>query len=264
MPPIDPAALRERAAAIAERYDQPAILARGVRLLLEDYADRTHRPSPKIVTSGTSNSFKVPGPVLRALSAALRRPARAAGPQALQVAGTLWAAGSREERRLAAEVLGQVAIDFPAETLALAETWAAQVESGETADALAENGLGPLVLARPSEWIERARRWATYQQRGARRLGVAVLLPLARDRHWDNVPAALSVLHLLMNEPDGDVRRAVANVLEHLARKSPAEIARFLREQAARANNNSSWIIRTALTALEPADQAEIIRILRG
>ena len=44
----------------------------------------------------------------------------------------------REERRIAAELLGQVALAAPAETLALLDTWAPQIESGDTADVLAE------------------------------------------------------------------------------------------------------------------------------
>ena len=264
MPPIDPAVLKKRTTALAGMMDNPAALAAGVRALLDDYADRTHRPSPKLVSSGGNNTFKTPPPVLRTLTMALRAPARAAGEGALPVVAALWAGGSREERHLAAELLGEVALSFPGQALELVETLLSQIDGGETADALAEHGLAPLIMANPAAFLEHARRWVTHPHKWARRLGVAVLLPLARDRHWDNVPGALSVINLVITEPDGEVRRATAAVLEHLARKRPGEIARFLREQAVRANSNSGWVIRTVLTVLEPDEQADIIRVLRG
>ena len=67
-----------------------------------------------------------------------------------------------------------------------------------------------------------------------------------------------------MSESDGEVRRAVADVLAHLAPKSPAEISRFMLEQAVRSNLNAHWIIRNAMTTLGPEEQAAIVRALRA
>ena len=51
MPPIDPAVLRARAAALPGKFPDAQAVALRVRRLLEEYADRTHRPSPVVVTS---------------------------------------------------------------------------------------------------------------------------------------------------------------------------------------------------------------------
>ncbi len=263
MPPIDPAVLRQRTSALAAQLDDPPRLAASVRQLLDDYADRTYRASPRVVTSAQNNKLKVPGPVLRAIVAALREPLRADPPQGLAVLDRLWAGGAREERRIAAELLGGVLQARPAEGLALAEAWALQIESGETADALAELGLGPLALQDPLAHLEYARRWVTHPQRWARRFGLALFWPLLKDKQWDNVPGALAVIRPAMTEPDGEVRRAVAAVLEQLALKSPAEVSRFLLEQAARSNTHTRWIVRHALASLDAADQAAIVKALR-
>ena len=65
MPPIDLARLRPRIAALAEGFDDPAATAQGVRRLLDDYADRTHRPSARVASRSLGYSFKVSPPVLR-------------------------------------------------------------------------------------------------------------------------------------------------------------------------------------------------------
>ncbi len=264
MPPIDPAVLRTRTQALAAQVANPTAAAASVRALLSDYADRTHRASPRVATSQVDNAYKTSPPVLRAIVAALREPARANPTATLALTSALWAGASREERRLAAELLGAVATLAPAEALALVEQWAVQIESGETADALAELGLGPLARADPQAHLAYAQRWVGHANRWARRFAVALLWPLVKDKHWDNVPAALRVLGPVMSETDGEVRRAVADVLAQLAPKSPGEISRFLLEQARRSNINAHWIIRNAMSTLGPEAQAEIVRALRA
>jgi hypothetical protein len=263
MPPIDPTVLRARTAALAGQIGDPAAAAAGVRRLLEYYADLTHRQSPKVATSAAANEYKVPAPVLRAIVNALRGPAQADPRAGLALANALWAGGSREARRIAAELLGQAAPAAPAEALALIEAWAPQVEGAETADALAELGLGPLMRADPGRYLEHARRWVTQPGRWVRRFGISALLPLVKDRQWDNVPGALAVVRVVMTDGDAEVRKAAATVLTGLGPKSPAEVALFLREQALRSNNNAHWIIRNSLDGLGEAAQAEIIKLLR-
>jgi 3-methyladenine DNA glycosylase AlkD len=264
MPPIDPAALRARTSALAAKLEAPPAAAAAVRSLLVDYADRTHRASPRVASSQVENALKTAPPVLRAIIAALREPARANPANALALADALWAGGSREERRLAAELLGLAADRAPAEALALVDRWAVQIESNDTADALAELGLGGLARADPAAHLAYAQRWNRHPNRWARRFAVALLWPLVKDKHWDNVPGALAIIGPVMKEADGDVRRAVADVLAQLAPKSPAEISRFLLDQAVLANLNAQWIIRNAMTTLGPEQQAAIVRALRS
>jgi hypothetical protein len=264
MPPIDPASLRARTAALVAQFADPAAAAVSLRRLLDDYADRTHRLSPRMVASAGGFAYKTPPPVVRAIAVALRTPALADPLAALRLADALWAGGSREERRLAAEVLGCVAPGVVTDALELVEHWALTLESGETADALADLGLGPLFRTNPARFLDLARRWVASPARWMRRLALAAVLPLLKERQWDNVPGALAVVRPTMHDTDAEVRRAAAAVLEALGPRSPREVARFMREHAVRATASAHWIIRNSLGGLEPDDQAEIIRLLRS
>jgi len=264
MPPIDLARLRARTAAIAERFAEPAAAANAVRQMLDDYSDRSHRASPRVASRSLGYSFKVSPPVLRAIVMALRAPATASPAAALDIAGRLWQFGSREERRIAAELLGQVAVQQPADAHRLIDSWAPHIESGETADSLAEFGLGPLMRSDPATYLAEARRWVTFPHKWVRRFGLSALLPLVRDRQWDNIPGALAVVRLSMADADADVRRAAVTVLEGLAAKSPAEVGLFLREQAARTNSNTGAIVRAAMTVLDPEEQTAIFKVLHA
>jgi hypothetical protein len=264
MPPIDLTRLRARTAALAERFADPAATTTAVHQMLDDYADRSHRSSPRVAGRSLGYSFKVSPPVLRAIVMALRGPAQANPPAAMDAADRLWKNGSREERRIASELLGHVALQQPAEALALIEAWAPRIEAAETADALAEHGLGPLMRSHPARYLAEARRWVSFPQKWVRRFGLAALMPLVKDKQWDNVPGALSVVRLAMADSDGDVRRAAVAVLEGLAAKSPSEISQFLREQAGRTNTNTGSIVRAAMAALDPEEQTAIVRALRS
>jgi hypothetical protein len=264
MPPIDPTALRARTAAIVAQFAEAKAAALSVRRLLDDFADRTHRLSPRMVSSAGGFAYKTAAPVVRAIAVALRPPALADPLAALRLADALWAGGSREERRLAAELLGAVAPVTVTDALELVERWGLTLESGESADALADVGLGPLFRTNPARFLELARRWVASPSRWMRRLALACIPPLLKERQWDNVPGALAVVLPTMHDTDAEVRRAAAAVLEALGPRSPREVARFLREHAVRAPAATHWIIRNSLGGLEAEDQAEIIKLLRS
>lgn len=262
MPPIDPAVLRERVNAIAGKFPDAAEVAAKTRALLDDYADRSYRASPRLSSTVLDNTYRAPAPVVRALAMALRSPMQNQAPAALPVIHAIWQGGSREERRLAAELLGHIILAVPGEALGLIELWLPTVESTETADALAELGLGPLLRASPRQ-VAHLKRWIGHTRKWARRFTVAALMPLVKEPGWDNIPAALEIIRPVMADADAEVRHITVEVLRGLAAKSPREIAYFLREQATRPNHHSHWVVRSAMLALPTQDQTAITRALR-
>lgn len=261
---IDPVVLRARTTDVAARLVNPANCAAAIRRLLEDYTDRTQRLSPRLAEMRPDESRRTPPPVTRALLAALRKPALASPEDAVALARALWAGGTRQERLLATQVLGLVTGRLPDEALALADSWAAELDSAETADALVNFVLSPLLTSAPTQFLQRARGWSRQPQRWVRCLGVAVLSALARDRKWDDVLAALELLRPLMGESDPSVRAAIITALRDLARRNAPATARFLLEFAPRSDHNTHMILRGALRALPEADQARLVRALRG
>lgn len=262
--PIDPVRLRARATEAASQLVNPSRCAAALRQILADHADRAHRYSPRLADSTLLNQHRTPAPVIRAIVAALRRPAAASLDEALALARALWAAGSREERRVAAEVLGLVAARAPAEVEAQVQAWLPEADSGETVDALAQQALRPLLAGDAYHYLQRAQRWALQPDRWTRRFGVALLSALARDRRWDDVPAALDILRGLMTERDPLVRQAVIAALHDLAPRDPAGVERFLREQAGRPDHNTHLIVRAALRVLPAEARDDLVRAMRA
>jgi hypothetical protein len=67
-----------------------------------------------------------------------------------------------------------------------------------------------------------------------------------------------------MTEADPALRQSVSAALRALAGRNPAEVTRFLREQATRPDHNTHFIVRAVLRALPEEAQAEVIRALRA
>jgi 3-methyladenine DNA glycosylase AlkC len=262
--PLDPALLRARAAEAAAKFAIPEECAACVHRLLHDYADRTRRVSPKLAEITPPNTLKTPAPVMRAVIGALRKPAQAAPEDTLGVAKRLWDYGSVEERRMAAELLGLVVAKVPGEALALMEDWLPQLESGESADALAQHAFRPLVSADPFTHLANAQRWVRHANRWIRRFGIVTLSALAYDRRWDDVPGALDVLRPVMVEADPLVRQALITALSDLLPRSPADVITFLHEHAGRQNHNTHIILRAVLKHLPAEAQTELVRLMRA
>ncbi len=260
---IDPAVLRAQTAALTELTGQPPLLAAKVHELLDDYADRTYRASPRLIGNHPASALKTPAPVLRAIIVALRGFALASPSAMLEVVKAIWAGGSREERRVAAELLGHAAPRVPEKAHWLVEALLPEIESAETADALAEHGLAPLIRAAPAAYVAHAQHWAQSQRKWTRRFALAVLQPLLKDKQWDSVPGALEAVRAVMTDPEAEVRSAAVATLRALTPKSPVEVGRFLRQQAESPHHNAQTIVRLTLAKLPPDTRAEVERVMR-
>lgn len=261
--PIDPAALRVQTETLITYLNDPATLALKVRGLLDDYAQRTHRPSPRLAGNLPAGTFKTPAPVMHTISRTLQEATRASPATLLNVARAIWAGGTREERRIAAELLGQAAQVTPEKALLVIEACLPEIESADTADALAAHGLSPLVKMNPAVYLSHAKGWAQSQHKWTRRFALAVLQPLLKDKKWDSVPGALEVVSQVMTDPESDVRSAAVTALCGLAPKSPVEVGRFLRQQADHPHHHVQHIIRLTLAKLAPELRAEVERRMR-
>lgn len=263
MPAVDLLTLRARAAALVNLFDQPEPFLKSLRQLLEATSDASYRQSIVVHAHMPLKGYGTPLPVLRAVASALKRSALASPPQALRLAGLLWSAGTREERRLAAELVGLVAASDPEGALRMIEAWLPDLDSLETADMLAAAAARPLMLADPRARLLDARRWVNAEARWVRRFGAAALGELARAQEFQDVDAVLAALRGAMTESKAEVRRAVAANLRDLTPKSAGDVARFLREWAQVTDKNTRWMVKHGMTRLDPQAQSELTALMR-
>lgn len=262
MPPINPNLLRAQATALIEKFHTAPACGVAVRRLLDDYADRAHRLSPRLQANEVSRAYKTPPPVVREIVLALTPPVRHAPSAGLTLAGVIWQGGSLEERLIAAELLGVAAPHQPAEAWALAGRWLTTITTRENAAALGAHGLPPLLLTDPLTYAPALAEWPRHSKWGAVVAAVA-LTTLARTRDWDDVPFALHTLRGLVAYPDAHVRQAVEEAVLALAEKSPAEVNVFLQDCASLPNPYINQMLRQVLRALPEPLKTDLARTLR-
>jgi len=263
MPAVDLPRVRRQAIDLAGCLSQPLVFRSALRQILEETSNRAYRAGPRIIADAPPRGYHTPKPVLRELASALLEPASYSPHAALETAGLLWPARIFEEQFVAAQLLGLAAPGLPEEALKCIEAWLPDLDSDHLADGLAGGGFCPLVRLNPVRYLGVARGWTASPHKWTRRLAVATLLPLARDRNFENVPAILDVLKEVMADPVPAVRKAAVQVLLALGPRSPAEVSRFLREKLRYRNRHTAWIIERVLPALDEEARASLTALLR-
>ncbi len=262
--PIDVPALRARAAAIAGQLADPVVCAAQIRKLFRDLADHSRRINQRPVGGRLDEQLRTPTPVIHEMAVALRVPVQKDPASAGLLARALWEAGSREERRLAADVLGFLALGSPTDALAQLEVLLPKSEGAPIVDALVLGAFKPLLLREPGQALAVARKWALQRNKWLRRAAALAVYTLAQETRWDDLPGMFEVLRVLATESDPSVRPAVVDALRTLTNARPLDARPFLHEQAIRSDHNSRFLVRSVMKLLPEDWQNDLVRDLRS
>jgi hypothetical protein len=245
MPAIDLAQLRGEASALAGQLDQPAAFSASLRSLLERHAHRLLRRGRSLAKRGALPAWDVPGILIREVEAAVLPAARRNPRAALPAAAAAWPGGKKEEKQLAAFLLG-LAGD-PAEIRTHLLHWLDETEDPAVLQSLAAHACPPLRRSDPVLFRSDLRSWLTHPAPARRRFGWLALKTWAEERSSDSVFSAFELLPL---------------IFPGLARTSPFETQGWLTGLTPKAQRQSRRLIRLAMPRL-PAETAQFVREMR-
>lgn len=259
MPAIVPEHLETQIDIVLRAFGDPQLLVRRIVELMEFYADRTRRPTRAREGENVPWAFGTPLPVLRALKKALlARGAR--DPEAAWALGeALWRAGYRETQILAAQLVGVQA----EERVALwAEEKAPSAADGMALASLGGEGLKRWRAAQGPRFFVRINDWIQSQDVKLRALGLAAVAQAMEDPRFEDIPSVFPLLRGLTESAQGESRRQLGRATRALARRSPPEAARFLREERMRCGQRAHWLVRASLDAFPARMRDELRRTL--
>lgn len=259
MPAVDPQRLRREAAGAAEAADEPGRLRRAVLELLDFYADRTRRPAASGRASTAYRAFGAPRAVGTALGRALDERLGGRVAARLEAAAALWQADYRETRLLAAGLLEPMAED---EIVAWVEARAREAEDPQVLQALAGRALAGWRDAAAGEALPRFQTWCHSPEVGLRALGLHALAALVESPAFDDLPAVCRMLGAMAVPPPGEARRAYAELVTRLARRSPAETTRLLLDGLALRRAGMAAVVRGLLPGFPAGLRRELERAL--
>ncbi len=264
MPALDIGQIRFEAAELASVFADPHAFVAGAREFFRRHSDPTVKQSPIVSVHVPLKGYGTPAPVMRTLVGALRKAVLARPALALALIERLWAEPVREMKRLAVELLGLLVTVCPGDVEALMMRWQATLDDLELIEVLATQVTGPWVLGDAGRRLALVRQWVNSPHKHQRQFGVMTLAPLAKQRNFADVSAALEVLNGAMYEGDPEVRKNLAHVLRDFAVHGPSEVTRFLSQWADTTDKNTNWIVRHAVEKLDADAQADILAVLRG
>jgi hypothetical protein len=237
MAAVDRARLARQVEYVAGALEDPLSFRTRFGDLMEFYADRTRRPAPHAAGYG------VPAPVVKALETALLEKARTSE-QAALLADVLWSIETRESRVIALFLIRA----YPSEdVLARVVAWSGATRDPYVLQELAGPALMELRRKAPAAFLEAMRVGRSGSSSGTRSFALRALAQAVADRSFQALP---EVLVLLAQEAEGasrDDAQAHVELVVALARRTPGETARVLREALER---HRPWSYRLAAAAL--------------
>src|SRR3990172_5173791 len=237
MPAVDRSRLSGQVEQVTGVIEDPASFRSRFRDFMEFYADRTRRPAPN------AGGYGVPTPVVKALETALLKKSMTSEQTAL-LADILWSLETCESRVIALFLIrGQPSEDLLARVVA----WCGTTRDPQVLQELAGPTLMEIRRGAPAAFLEAMKAGRAGPIPAARTFALRALAHAAADRSFQALPEVLDLLGMEAEGASADDTRAHVELVVALARRTPGETARVLREALER---HRPWSYRLAAAAL--------------
>lgn len=257
---------------LAERVQDPVALAAALQRGLARLADPAYLAGQQLVAPGIGRTHGVRSPLLRAAARSFVAATRTDSPTTLLlVADRLLGEAELEARWFAFAVLDRTLIRDPERTWQLIRRAGRDAADWITVDTLAHT-VAKGVLAEAFRWAE-LEQLVYSPSRWERRLvgSTIATLPSAdrtAGRRPDVAGRGLALLGQLIGDAEPNVQKALSWAYRSMAFVDRTATARALDRESVRAaatsDGHRAWVIRDALSKLDPALGAEIRARLAG
>jgi DNA alkylation repair enzyme len=239
MPSVDLARLTRQVEHLRAAVGDPVTFRSRFGDLMGVYADRTRRAGVDV-----SRGHNVPAHILKVIANALVEETESDGERAALLADVLWSMETKEARLIAVVVLHR---QPPADLLARVLAWSDTTDDPEVLGKLADDALAPVRARQPGAFLEALAdvRWHFKHRRRA--FGLRVLRAAVEDRQFQALPRVLELMVPRGEAPIAEERRALNQLAEALARRTPGETARWLGEALER---RQAWCYAAVAAAL--------------
>lgn len=259
MPAIDLSRLDREVRQLEALFAVPKDLVRATLEVLDFYAERARRPMAALADEINGRSLNVRAPVLRALGLGLLRQAEDQQAAAWGAAEALWDAGVRETRILACWILSAFGDSRVGDWL---EGHLAGLEDSHVLSAAAERGLGKWSQLSGGSYVERLEGWMRSSHVPLQALALTALRSRLDLPELEDMRRAFELLAGLHWPLRGQARAALDDLLQTLARRSPAETTRFLLEALEANRPGAERQARSLLDTLPPVQHERLAAAL--
>jgi 3-methyladenine DNA glycosylase AlkD len=248
---------------LASRLPTPDALA---DLLIEElrrHADDAAADRARTVIPGVRDVMGTPMDAVRALAGPLAKAGRDRPGEVVAVLDRLWRSGILEPRQLAGKVLERLGRHHPGTCLAAVERYLPTLDCWANTDNLACFAMRHITPDDPARTVALSRRCTVSEAVWTRRFGVVILRAFEKTAAPADV---FPILDAMRDEPDRDVRKAVAWMLRDLSVRHHEPVLALLTAWAAvpgrGTGSGTSSMVREGMRKLPPHEQARLKDVL--
>ena len=257
---MDKSQIQKRTKELLEKVDKPEEFTRGLQELFKSFVDKEATKNYQRIIPDTGKFFGVPLPILRVVAVEIGKFIQKEPTKAPPLLETIWNESSFEARQIAGKCLEKfgpknpkICLDFISSVLPDLDNWA-------VCDNLAMFGVEPIVYSNPKLVLPLSEKWVKSENKWIRRFGVVTLRGYKRVQTTN---AVFTILDLVMEDNEKDIKKAVSWVLREITKKNPDDVAEFLiRWAKANPGKDARWIIKDGMTKLPEEKQTEILVII--
>ena len=263
MPAVQLARLRTQVDQLVWQFTRPQDFQRGLKNLLEMYAEWSYHPGEAIEPGSLLPTYHVAPLLLHQVEQQLTRQCQEMPAAALALADMLWQDEYFEPRLLAAFILGQIPLKPAEEITRRIKAWSDPSLDKQIQEAIFSQAALRLRRENNAAWMEIISEWITASQVPAQVMGLRALVSLLEDREFEDLPGAFSILQPLMVTVPSRLHSELLVVLQAMVRRSPVETTHFLRQALSSTSSPiPARLVRQILPTLSPEMQASLRRSL--
>lgn len=229
MPAVDLARLRFQIEALTKRFDSPPAFHRALQDLFSLYSHHALQRASESKMRPLLPAYKVPHPILRQLKQDLtpfciRQPA-----EALALADELWQGTHLEIKQVAILLLGHTPVepDLIIQRLAL---WLTPHLDKRLLDDIFAIGTRQLQIQSPTAWEHFIESYLSEGDLSRSILGIRGLTEGVKNPNFKNLPAVFRLISPIVRQPDRQVLRELARLIEVLSKQHAIETGFFLNQ----------------------------------
>jgi hypothetical protein len=260
MPAVQLSRLKMQSALLADSFTRPEAFIKGLRAMLDYYANRSHRAGQSGAPPPLLPAYNVPPPVLKQVLQELIPRIRRDPEAALRLSNQLWNENNLECRMLATQVLARVPVSHAQSALHQVQSWIQEEQEDRLVEALIRQGLNNVRLSATEDYLTAVREWLAGEGLLEQEIGLRALLPLAENEEYQNLPVLFRLLTNYSRKVSPHLRPYLLDILRVLVKRSPAESAHFLRRSLEFPDSvDTAWLVRQVLP-LFPAELQSSLR----
>lgn len=264
MPAVQLARLKTQVYEISWLFTRPDEFCAAVNRLLQTYADVLFREGKAVKPVSLLEMYHVPSLVLRQMRLQIGQLCLENPQAALGVVDALLADPHLEVKLLGAGLLGFIPLEPPLNLENRLSDGLTRYQDPSVREALLDEGTARLRRDRPARMLDLAAAFLNRERSQEKATGLQLLARLAREDHFENLPAVFNMISPLFGRFSADLQSDLLALLLVLARKSQNELVFFLRQMLSLHPSPAlKRFTRRSLASFPPAVQSALRLILQ-